>query len=171
MKKVRDQRTRNEIKLWLLFYIVAILFSGITAFYIHSGSQAIAAYIEAHPFVSGLAPDTTAWFIQVTAGIDFMDQHHSFIFYGTDWLAYAHIMIAILFIGPIIDPVKNIWVIHFGMICCVMIIPTALIFGSIRSIPFTWQLIDCSFGVFGLIPLLIIQKKIKYLGFIIRRGA
>jgi len=29
-----------------------------------------------------------------------------------------------------------------------------LICGAIRGIPFYWQIIDCSFGVFGAIPLI-----------------
>jgi hypothetical protein len=39
------------------------------------------------------------------------------------------------------------------MIACVAIIPLAFICGPIRQIPFYWRLIDCSFGVFGIIPL------------------
>ncbi len=39
------------------------------------------------------------------------------------------------------------------MISCVLVIPYALICGGVRSIPFYWRLIDCSFGVFGFIPL------------------
>lgn len=73
--------------------------------------------------------------------------------YGTDWLAFAHIVIAVVFIGPLKDPVRNVWVIQFGMIACILIIPLALICGPIRQIPFYWQLIDCSFGVIGIIPL------------------
>lgn len=49
------------------------------------------------------------------------------------------------------------------MIACVGIIPLAFICGSIRGIPFYWQLIDCSFGVFGIIPLLLLNKYIKQL--------
>jgi hypothetical protein len=75
------------------------------------------------------------------------------MFYGTDWLAFAHIVIAIAFIGPLRDPVKNVWVVQFGMIACVLVIPTALICGQIRGVPFYWRLIDCSFGVIGIIPL------------------
>jgi len=33
-----------------------------------------------------------------------------------------------------------------------LVIPYAFIFGAIRGIPFWWRLIDCSFGVFGIIP-------------------
>jgi hypothetical protein len=39
------------------------------------------------------------------------------------------------------------------MIACVLVIPFALVFGAVRGIPFWWRLIDCSFGVFGFVPL------------------
>jgi len=80
--------------------------------------------------------------------------------YGTDWLAFAHLVIAVAFWGPLKDPVRNIWVIEFGMIACVLVIPLALIAGPIRGIPFFWQLVDCSFGVFGIIPLWLCRRDI-----------
>ncbi|MGC2162938.1 MAG: hypothetical protein WA634_13565 [Silvibacterium sp.] len=80
--------------------------------------------------------------------------------YGTDWLAFAHLAIAIAFIGPYIDPVRNKWVITFGLIACGGVIPLALIAGHIRGIPLAWRLIDCSFGVFGSIPLLLCRRLI-----------
>ena len=85
------------------------------------------------------------------------------LFYGTDWLAFAHIVIGLAFIGPYRDPVRNIWVIEWAMLCCVAVIPLALIAGPIRGIPFWWQLIDISFGVFGLIPLWIVRREIAKL--------
>ena len=83
--------------------------------------------------------------------------------YGTDWLAFAHIVIAMAFIGPLRDPVKNIWVIEFGMIACVLVIPLAAICGPLRGIPWLWILIDCSFGIFGIMPLWLIRRYIKRL--------
>jgi hypothetical protein len=83
--------------------------------------------------------------------------------YGYDWLTFAHIVIAVVFIGPIIDPVKNIWVIQFGCIACIMIFPLAFIAGEVGHIPYFWRLVDCSFGVIGLIPLTICHRKIKLL--------
>jgi hypothetical protein len=74
--------------------------------------------------------------------------------YGTDWLAFAHVVIAIFFIGAFMDPVRNIWILKAGIIGCVLVIPLALICGAIRQIPFGWRMIDCSFGAFGVIPLL-----------------
>ena len=80
--------------------------------------------------------------------------------YGTDWLAFAHVVISVAFIGPLRDPVKNIWVIQFGMISCFMVFPLAFIAGPIRGIPLYWQLIDCSFGVFGFALLYYCYKNI-----------
>ena len=94
-------------------------------------------------------------------GVIKTNEAYPFLAYGTDWLAFAHIILTILFIGPLKDPVKNIWVIEFGMIACVLIFPLAFICGSIRQIPLYWQFIDCSFGAFGLLTLFIIHKKIK----------
>lgn len=85
-------------------------------------------------------------------GLDEADASYPFVLYGTDWLAFAHLVIAVAFYGPYRDPVRNIWVIEFGMIACAGIIPLALICGPIRDIPFWWTVIDMSFGVFGVIP-------------------
>lgn len=51
----------------------------------------------------------------------------------------------------------------FGMIACAGIIPLALICGPIRGIPFWWSVIDMSFGVFGVIPLIVVRRMIKRL--------
>jgi hypothetical protein len=58
---------------------------------------------------------------------------------------------------------KHNWVIEFGMIACVLVMPLALICGHIREIPFFHQLIDCSFGVIGFMPLFICRKLISHL--------
>lgn len=92
-----------------------------------------------------------------------MNAQYPFLAYGYDWLAFAHIVIAVAFIGPYRDPVKNKWIIEFGCIACILIWPTAFIAGHVRQIPLYWKLIDCSFGVIGLVPLLICYKKIKRL--------
>jgi hypothetical protein len=43
-------------------------------------------------------------------------------------------------------------------IAFVLVTPYVLVFGSLRGIPFWWRLIDCSFGVFGFIPLWFCRK-------------
>jgi hypothetical protein len=69
----------------------------------------------------------------------------------------------VAFYGVYRDPVRNIWVVEFGMIACVGIIPLALICGPIRGIPSWWTVIDMSFGVFGIIPLYALRRMIKRL--------
>jgi hypothetical protein len=54
-------------------------------------------------------------------------------------------------------------VIEWGMVSCVAIIPLALIAGPIRQIPLWWTVIDMSFGVFGIIPLIVVRRLIKRL--------
>ena len=68
-------------------------------------------------------------------------------------------MLALVFIGPYRDAVRNKWVIEFGIYACLLIIPFALIAGYLRGIPFWWRLIDCSFGIIGIIPLIICYRK------------
>lgn len=100
------------------------------------------------------------WILKVQDALAQVDRDCPFLPYGTDWLAFAHLVIAVAFIGPWRDPVRNVWVIDFGLIACLAVIPLALIAGHFRGIPLWWRAIDCSFGVFGAIPLLLARRLI-----------
>ena len=91
------------------------------------------------------------------------DAKYPFLAYGTDWLAFGHLVIATAFWGPFKNPVRNIWVLEWAMIACVGVFPLALICGPLRGIPFAWRLIDCSFGVVGIGPLWVCRKWTKEL--------
>ena len=88
---------------------------------------------------------------------------YPFLAYGTDWLAFGHFVIALAFLGPLRDPVRNAWVLDWAMLACVLVVPFALLAGPIRGIPFGWRLIDCCFGVFGLVPLWFCRRDIREL--------
>jgi hypothetical protein len=103
------------------------------------------------------------WLEKVLSAYKNINNDAPFLLYGYDWLAFAHFILAILFIGPYRDPIKNIWVIEFGLIACVLIFPLAFIAGFFRGIPIGWRLIDCSFGVFGFLSLWICYSKTKKL--------
>ena len=77
-----------------------------------------------------------------------------FFGYGTDWLGFGHFVIAAFFVLPLVDPIKFRAVLYVGLFACAGVIVLALIAGPIRGIPFFWTLIDCSFGIFGAVPLL-----------------
>jgi len=144
--------TRN----WLRFFIVSLFISGVTAIPVE---QELTYVIKHFPFEGSIK----GWLQEVLLGVHHTGKDYPFLFYGYDWLAFAHFVLAILFIGPLRDPVKNKWVIQFGITACVLIIPFALIAGHFRGMPFWWRLIDCSFGVLGLIPLIICLKNIRKL--------
>ncbi|GAA2441117.1 hypothetical protein [Streptomyces glaucus] len=150
------------IRAWLVFFVVCLVLSGATAFpLVHElrWAEELLHALSADAHLPGL----TGWIERVRAGLDEADAEYPFLLYGTDWLAFAHLVIAVAFYGPYRDPVRNIWVVEFGMIACAGIVPLALICGPIRGIPFWWSLIDMSFGVFGIIPLAVVRQKIKRL--------
>ncbi len=103
------------------------------------------------------------WILKVHEAVRDTNSRYPFIAYGTDWLAFGHFVIAIAFVGALRDPVRNIWLFQFGMIACVALVPYALVFGGLRGIPIYWRLIDCSFGVFGFIPLWICKRSVAEL--------
>ncbi|MFF5080352.1 hypothetical protein ACFY36_25150 [Actinoplanes sp. NPDC000266] len=147
----------KAIRAWLLVFVIGLVLSGVTAFPLVTEVRVLADVLHAVP-----APDAlVAWIDRVREGLEVTGTNYPFIAYGTDWLAFAHLMIAIAFWGPWRDPVRNIWVIEWGMICCLAIIPLALIAGPIRELPWWWLLIDMSFGVFGIIPLIVVRRMIK----------
>lgn len=156
--------TRRQIRIWLVAFIVALVVSGLTAFPLESELRFLSSMLhQSWSPAPRLLPGLVRWIDHLRDGLTVTYMRYPFIAYGTDWLAFAHLVIAVAFIGPLRDPVRNVWVIQFGMIACVGIIPLALIAGSIRHIPLGWQLIDMSFGVVGIIPLIIVYRLIRRL--------
>lgn len=149
----------RAIRAWLTVFTVGLILSGVTAFPLVAETRLLASVLHAVPAPEALA----GWIDRVHSGLSTTGRRYPFIAYGTDWLAFAHLVIAIAFIGPWRDPVRNIWVIEWGMICCAAIIPLALIAGPIRHLPWWWELIDMSFGVFGIVPLALVRRLIKRL--------
>ncbi|QNP65568.1 hypothetical protein [Streptomyces genisteinicus] len=152
------------IRVWLVFFVVCLVLSGATAFPLVTEMRWLERLLSspASPVPEHL-PGLMEWVAKVREGLEATDERYPFVLYGTDWLAFAHLVIAVAFYGPYRDPVRNIWVIEFGMIACAGIIPLALICGPLRGIPFWWSVIDMSFGVFGVIPLQIVRRRIKRL--------
>jgi hypothetical protein len=149
-------KEKQIVRNWLKVFIVSLFISGLTAMPVE---QELTYIVNHFPFEGSIK----GWIDEVLIGIRHTSKDYPFLFYGYDWLAFAHFVLAILFIGPLRDPVKNKWVIEFGVIVCILVIPFALIAGGFRGMPFWWRLIDCSFGIIGLIPLISCLKNIKKL--------
>ena len=150
-----ELKLRVRSKIYVYTIIIGLAISGLTAFPLETEM----AYLIKYGAI--LPRSLQIWLGAVYQALKNTNLHYPFLSYGTDWLAFAHIMLAVLFIGSLKDPIKNKWVIEFGIICCISIIPLALIAGNIRHIPIFWQMIDCSFGIIGVIPLILCRINIK----------
>ena len=152
----------HRYRLVLGLFIFGLVISGVTAFPLSYELDLLASWLGVAHLTPSTAPhDLARWILIVRDGLREMYAAHPWIAYGTDWLAFAHLIIALFFIGPWRDPVRNVWVLHAGMIACLLIIPLAFICGPLRGIPVYWRLIDCSFGVLGVAPLLYCVKLTK----------
>lgn len=135
-------------RIWLFLFMLGLVLSGITAFPLETELTWLADQFH------GSSTPMAQWIMHCRDAVVDVNATYPFLSYGTDWLAFAHLVLAMAFIGPWVDPVRNIWVIYFGILSCAAVIPLALIAGPIRSIPVYWQIIDCSFGIIGVVPLL-----------------
>ncbi|MBN9380478.1 MAG: hypothetical protein J0H74_06920 [Chitinophagaceae bacterium] len=146
-----------KIRSLLIFFMIALVVSGATAFPVYSELKWL---LGGEGTYHGAGPD---WLWKVWKGVRDTQNTYPFLFYGFDWLAFAHLIIALLFIGPYRDPVKNKWVIQWAMLACIGILPLALIAGPIRGIPWYHIVVDCCFGIFGLIPLFLLLRWTRQL--------
>lgn len=153
---MKEKRVIQLIRRLLLGFMVILFLSGLTAIPVEFE---LSVLLKIFPSPNQIHD----WLDKVLSAYKKLNHDTPFLLYGYDWLAFAHFILAILFIGPYRDPIKNIWVIEFGLIACVLIFPLAFIAGPFRGIPIGWRLIDCSFGVFGLLPLWICYSKTKEL--------
>lgn len=145
-------------------FMLALVVSGLTAFPLQHELDVLTSALGLnHGSAAGPPGGLDAWLLQVRDGLHDTYGRYPWVAYGTDWLAFAHIVIAVFFIGPLIDPVRNVWVLWAGLIACVLVLALALICGPIRGIPPGWRVIDCSFGVIGAIPLLYCLRLTKAL--------
>jgi hypothetical protein len=155
----RQQQLRCRLKWWTSFFIFGLVVSGATVIPLVTELNLLVNWLgtDGSPG-TGLPAELGRWLWRVREALVQTQAGHPFLFYGTDWLAFGHFVIAVAFIGALRDPVRNRWLFDFGLIACVLVIPYALVCGGLRGIPFWWRLIDCSFGVMGFIPLWFCRK-------------
>lgn len=142
-------------RLSLGFFIIGLVVSGLSAFPLQWEVSVLHRILGGNSaadaqHIHGLAQ----WIGFVRTGISETYARFPFFGYATDWLGFGHLVIAAFFILPFANPVKYAAVLRIGLAACIGVIIVALSCGSVRGIPLGWQLIDCSFGLIGAIPLL-----------------
>ena len=96
----RSEALQLRIRILLIGFILGLLASGITAFPLPMEVRGLADVLGLQP---GARPSAYSglygWIVHVREGLNATEARFPFLFYGTDWLAFAHVVIAILFAG------------------------------------------------------------------------
>lgn len=151
-----ETRLKTAIHRRIILFMVLLCLSGLTAIPIE---PQLRLALDVLPKDSVLHH----WLAYVLVAYTQTAVQYPFLLYGYDWLAFAHIIIALFFIGPYKDPIQNQWVIEAGLWACVLVIPFAFVAGHFRGIPLWWRFADCSFGVFGFLLLWNIRTLVNRL--------
>jgi len=94
----------TKIRLLILFFMAALVLSGLTAMPAETELRWLMQYKDMFPERLG------NWLQTCYHALADTNSKYPFLAYGYDWLAFAHIVIALSFIGPYKDPVKNAWI-------------------------------------------------------------
>lgn len=148
---------RRKIKVAILITIIGLLVNGISAIPLQREMNLLLS----HP--DKLPDFMRDWWMYVSKGVNETNNKYPFMRYGFDWLAFAHLLIAIAFLGPLKDPVKNEWVVRWGMIASALSVLMALGWENIRDIPFWWSILDALLSVVAFIILWLCNKWINEL--------
>jgi hypothetical protein len=150
----RELTLLRRYRVVLGFFMFGLIVSGLTAFPLQRELEFLGSLRGlAHTPPAEAGNEFDRWTLTVRDGLQETYSRHPWIAYGTDWLAFAHVAIAVFFLGPFLDPVRNVWVLKAGLAACLMVPVLALACGPLRGIPVGWRLLDCSFGIVGAIPL------------------
>ena len=147
-----------RIRALLIFFMTGLCLSGLSAIPLEWETGLAVTLIGPGTWMASIWPAMAQWMALVHEGVSATAKTYPFILYGTDWLAFAHLVIAVAFIGPLRDPAKNIWVIEFGMLACLLTFPWILTFVGIRQVPAFWILVDMAFGTIGILPLWLARR-------------
>src|SRR5262245_56488405 len=104
----------RRIRALLAVFIVALVISGLTAVPLRDEIKALNRISIYFP------GDLSNWIRFVEQGLESTYSRFPFMAYGTDWLAFAHIVIAIFFIPTFRNPQENLPTVQSGILACIL---------------------------------------------------
>ena len=160
---INEQKTLKKIRIYLILFLLAFLFSLHTVVFIEVETELLAKYVGHDTFMEELCPSISAWIEHLNLAVSETYSSYPFFAYCMDWLVYAFVVLAIFLLGAIKDPVRNVWVVQVFMVACCLGFILPFIVGPIRDIPVFWRSIDSSCGLIGLLFLLLPYRLIRKL--------
>ena len=91
---------QRRIRFLLLFFILALVAAGLTAIPLRGELNLLDQWLGTKSFMVSIWPSLTGWISHVNNSVQNGYGHYPLLAYDTDWLAFAHVVIAVAFIGP-----------------------------------------------------------------------
>jgi hypothetical protein len=136
MKDVEAQKIKKKIRVLLILFVLGLAFGCQIVLFVTPELAWLNNMLGPGTRMGQYFPNLSAWINHLNEGITETYSKYPFVAYCMDWLAFAQLAFIIFFIGAIIDPVRNMWIIKSGMV---------------------------SFGFIGLIVLYLAYKNVKFL--------
>jgi hypothetical protein len=155
--ETKEKQLRSRIKAAIIITIIGLLLNGISALPLRTELDVLLSQPEHLPKF------LLDWWTYVRQGVYETSDKYNFMRYGFDWLSFAHLMIAIAFIGPLRNPIKNQWVVKWGMIVAASSIVMAFGWERMRDIPVWWSFIDAGISYVAFVVLWFCNRWIEKL--------
>jgi len=143
----------------LTIVAVGLFLAGVTVWPAVSELKAAVNWIWGQKVATGALH---GFLLKAIEGLEDTKVRYPFLLYAHDWLAFAHIALAILFAGATRDPVRNKWIVQCGLIMCALVPVLGGICIPLRGLPGWWFWIDFSFAPAAALPLWIAYRDIRY---------
>jgi chromate transport protein ChrA len=151
MRPTDFKTVQRRLRVLLTLFIVLLLLAALTAWFLIPALSIFQRLVGEGTFIGSSFPSVAHWVTLIQKALVETKEKYPFMFYGTDWVGFAHLVMIIACIGPLRNPIKNIWVLQFSMIGCILMIPMTLITGIARGLPWFWHLFDCVIAATGAI--------------------
>lgn len=157
---VRPASLLSRIRLVLAIAIVCLILGSLATL---AAPHTISVVLSILSRMEIATPDTSHSFrwlqhIQLQLGRD--SDLHPMLHFCADLFAFVQLVFALALIGPLRNPIRNQWVIQFGILACCGLIPVALILGPWHGLPMAWRLVSCGAALCGIVTLMLCRHYI-----------